>query len=93
MGPSISVDGDVANQVEVAFTDRALQWGRRSASTETGAAGGRPPACPGFNGAVDQRRRRRFLDPLAFLALPALQWGRRSASTETGSRRAPRTGC
>ncbi len=37
MGPSISVDGEALGIDPEGYTAEMLQWGRRSASTESGA--------------------------------------------------------
>ncbi len=58
MGPSISVDGEGPRGGYGLAGAQELQWGRRSASTERrGGSRGDAPS-RGFNGAVDQRRRR-----------------------------------
>src|SRR5258708_36084725 len=65
---------------------RALQWGRRSSSTErcaTRRAGS--PTTPSFNGAVDLRRRRDSAGIMITTVEWELQWGRRSSSTESGA--------
>src|SRR5688500_2197189 len=60
-----------------------LQWSRRRTSTETSPSpSGRQPY-GGFNGAVDERRRRRPVACWRSGVGSGLQWSRRRTSTET----------
>ena len=58
MGPPANVDGD-SRSPQMAWTASQLQWGRRRTSTETRPTRGRSSRPHGFNGAADERRRRR----------------------------------
>ena len=61
-----------------------LQWSRRRTSTETVTMAIKQLEIAGFNGAVDERRRRRGPVQPVQRSGGQLQWSRRRTSTETG---------
>src|SRR5678815_5419592 len=59
MGPSTNIDGEESKPYSSQTAYVLLQWGRRRTSTESDQTlDGRARECHGFNGAVDEHRRR-----------------------------------
>ena len=77
MGPSMIVDGDAAHAAQRRGLRRASMGPSMIVDGDAPLGRGGDAARARFNGAVDDRRRRRLVSPALWTAMILLQWGRR----------------